>query len=203
MAELTVTRALAELKHLSNVIKKQTALVNFTTLLTKANRHQIVPEQFNKTCKADFQSLTDLLKRHDTLKSAIIASNATTKVTIGTETLTVAEVIERRQSLPIKKALLDRMRNQRDLVQRQFEAANVQMETELQRFLEVQFGNSSKTPEIEATSKQFRDSRRSEILDPLTIDAEISKLSEYIDNYDKEANLVLSESNAVTKLKLK
>ncbi len=203
MSELTVTRALAELKHLSNVIKKQTALVNFTTLVTKANRHQIAPEQFSKTCKADFQSLNDLLKRHDTLKSAIIASNATTRVNIGADNLTVAEVIERRQSLPIKKTLLDRMRAQRDTVQRQFEANNTQMEAELQRLLETQFGNSSKTPEIEGISKQFRDSRRAEVLDPLSIDAEIAKLSEYIDNYDKEANLVLSESNAVTKIHIK
>lgn len=202
MTDLTVTRALAELKHLSNYIKKQTGLANFTTLVTKSNRHQIVPEQFTKTCKADYQSLTDLLKRYDVLKSAIIASNAVTKVTIGADTLTVAEVIERRQSLPIKKALLERMRTQRDLVQRQFEANNTQMETELQRLLETQFGSSSKTPEIEAISTQFRDSRRSVILDPLTIDTEIAKLSEYIDNYDKEANLVLSESNATTKMRL-
>ncbi len=202
--ELTITRALAELKHLTKCIEKTTTASNFVTLVTKSNRHLVNEKDFISNGKSQYQSLNDLMKRYNQIKTAIIQSNASTQVKIGQDTYSVAEVIERRQSLPMYKTLLERLRTQRDQVNRQFELNNQQMETDLQKLLESQFSGSGKVKDEDVTNiaTPFRESRKSQIVDPLGIDVEITKLTSYIDNFDHEANFVLSESNALTKITL-
>jgi len=201
---ITVTRALAELKHLDKRIKKQIDAGNFIVLITKANKHSINQDDFTRNSKADYQSVTDLVLRYNQIKSAIIQSNAVTKVKLGHRTYSVADVIERRQSLPLTRAILDRLRVQRDLVKRTQEANNSQMEMELQKLLETQFSGTgaskSHSSDIESISNAFRESKKSVILDPLQIDQEIARLTAEIEQFDHEANFVLSESNAMTKL---
>ena len=51
-------------------------------------------EEFKKRTTSDFQSLNDLIKRRNQVKNAIVSSNAVTKVTVGGQTMTVAEAIE-------------------------------------------------------------------------------------------------------------
>jgi len=176
---------------------------SFTVLVTKTNSRSINQELYTLNSKAEYQSITDLIGRYNKIKSAIILSNATTNVKIGKDTYTVADVIERRQSLPHFKNLLDRLKSQRESTRRSLELHNSQTENDLQALLVGSFGRSTtKTSpdEVENISGPFRENRKAILLDPIGIDSKITELDTYIDNFDREANFVLSESNALTKV---
>jgi hypoxanthine phosphoribosyltransferase len=203
---LTITRALSELKLLDKRIAKKVTECTFTSVISKKNKHLVNQDQFSSNAKEDYQSIDDLIKRYNKIKSAIILSNSVTDVKLGNDVLTVAEVIERKQSLHYKKRLLEQLKRNRELSNTTMQHSNQQMEGDLQRLLETSFGktsnNKTNADDIENISKAFRESNQSRVLDPIGVDVKITELEKEIDEYDREANFVLSESNALTKIAL-
>jgi hypothetical protein len=201
---LTITRALSELKLLDKRLQKKISTGNFTTVISRKNKHLVNEQQFVLNAKDEYQSIDDLIKRYNKIKTAIIISNSVTDVKIGNEVLKVSEVIERKQSLHYKKSLYEQLKRNREATNTMIQNTNQQMEGDLQRLLETSFGKTSNTKtnadDIENISKAFRDNNQSRVLDPISIDTVISELEKEIDEYDREANFVLSESNALTKI---
>ena len=206
MEEITITRALAELKLLDSRIQKKTQESDFVFLLSKRNKSNVNVETLTNNAKGSFQSVVDLIKRRQSLKSAIILSNASTKVKLNGQDMTVAEVIECKQLVELYKSLLSKLQQNRTNVISQVERNNQQMETDLQKLLEINFGKSSNaktnTDDIENISKTYREQNKTEMLDCINIDSKIKEVSELIEQYEKEANFVLAESNATTKIKV-
>ncbi len=206
MEEITITRALAELKFLDSRISKKTAESDFAFLLSKKNRNNLNTETLTTNAKGSFQSIVDLIKRRQTLKSAIILSNSSTKVKLNGEDMTVAEVIECKQLVQLYKDLLLKLKQNRETVLSQVERNNQQMELDLQKLLEINFGKSSNaktnTDDIENISKTYREQNKSEMLDCINVDSKIKEVEELINKYETETNFVLSESNAMTKIKV-
>ena len=206
MEDITITRALAELKLLDSRIQKKTQESDFVFLLSKRNKSNVNVETLTNNAKGSFQSVVDLIKRRQTLKSAIILSNASTKVKLNGQDMTVAEVIECKQLVELYKSLLSKLQQNRTNVISQVERNNQQMETDLQKLLEINFGKSSNaktnTDDIENISKTYREQNKTEMLDCINIDSKIKEVSELIEQYEKEANFVLAESNATTKIKV-
>ena len=60
--------------------------------------------------KADYQSIEALIKRRNAIKSAIVVSNATTKIEVAGVKMTVAEAIERKTSISYDIQLLDKLK---------------------------------------------------------------------------------------------
>lgn len=206
MEEITITRALAELKLLDSRINKKTKDSDFVFLLSKKNRNNLNTETLTTNAKGSFQSIVDLIKRRQTLKSAIILSNANTKVKLNGEEMTVAEVIECKQLVELYKGLLLKLKQNRENVLTQVEKNNQQMELDLQKLLEINFGKSSNsktnTDDIENISKTYREQNKTEMLDCVNIDSKIKEVEELINKYETETNFVLSESNATTKINI-
>lgn len=206
MEEITITRALVELKLLDSRISKKTAESDFAFLLSKKNRNSLNTDTLTTNAKGSFQSIVDLIKRRQSLKSAIILSNSNTKVKLNGENMTVAEVIECKQLVQLYKDLLLKLKQNRETILSQVEKNNQQMELDLQKLLEINFGKSSNvktnTDDIENISKTYRDQNKSEMLDCVNIDSKIKEVEELINKYDSETNFVLSESNAVTKIRV-
>jgi hypothetical protein len=201
MEEITITRALAELKLLDNRINKKIYDSEFVQILSKKSRHNVDSPSI---LKGNFQSITDLINRRKNIKSAIILSNAKTKVKLNGEEITVAEVIERKQLVEFYKALLDKMKRNREQVLTQVERQNQQMEADLQKILEINFGKSNNlktnSDDIETISKTYRENNKTDVIDPLNIEQKIIDIENIIDQYETESNFVLSESNAITKI---
>jgi hypothetical protein len=197
---ISITRALAELKLLDNRIEKQIDTNDFVHFISKKKSHNIT--QLTQNAKSSYQSITDLISRRNALKSAIILSNSRTTVRLGNKTLTVAEVIEGRQVVPLYKQLLQKLKMNRENVTYQVERATIQMETDLQKILEINFGknNNLKTnsDDIDTISKTYRENNKSEMLDCIGIDTRIKELETTIEQYETESNFLLSESNATT-----
>lgn len=204
MEELTITRALAELKLLDKRITKKIESSNFISWKSRKNNN-FNSDAFTANSIADYQSILDLVNRRNRIKSAMILSNANTKVMLGENEITVAEVIERKQNVQYWKSLYEKLRMNRESITSMVERNNQQMETELHRILELNFGKTSSTKtnsdDIENISKAYRESNKSEIVDPINIDQKMKDLEKLVDEYEREANFVLSESNATTKIR--
>jgi hypothetical protein len=204
MESITITRALAELKLLDSRIKKKITESEFVFFLSKKNKSNINQETLVNNSKAQIQSISDLIDRRKNLKSSIVLSNANTMVNLAGETMSVAEVIERKQLVEYYKQLLDRMKFNRESVLNQVERQNQLMEVDLQKILEINFGKNStaktNSDDIDNISKTYRELNKAEVLDGVNIDSKIKEIEELINRYETESNFVLSESNAITKI---
>jgi transcriptional regulatory protein LevR len=131
-------------------------------------------------------------------------SNAVTEVKIGEETMTVAEAIERKSSIEYHKALLQTMRHQLHYVQTRVQELEEETRDRLDRLLESKLGKEGKTREedLKAITKNFEEKNMPKIIDPLNLQKQIEDLDEYIDNFENEVDLVLSESNAQTEIEV-
>lgn len=204
MEEITITRALAELKLLDSRIQKKIAESEFVFFVSKKNKSNVNQDTLVSNSKSSVQSITDLIERRKNLKSSIIISNAVTKVKLGGEEMTVAEVIERKQLVEYYKQFLNKMKQNRELVLNQVERQNQVMETDLQKILEINFGKNTtartNSDDIENISKTYREHNKAEVLDGVGVDVKIKEIEELINRYETESNFVLSESNATTKI---
>lgn len=202
MTQITVTRALAQVKALNDRITRGTA-VSFVSTLTGGKHNTGKPEQeVSAQLVANLQSVTDLIKQRATLKGAIVRSNAVTKVTIAGVEMTVAEAIERKASIVYDKALLQQLQMQLQQQQAKAEKENVLMQARLDQLIQTAVGKDRKVDESElkAITGPFEKQNRAELLDPSNLSKIIEDLKKSIDSFDEEVDYALSEINAVTKI---
>ncbi len=196
---ITATRALSELKLLDKRIQKKTQSACFLT-------SKIGNEIKNNSCTAesDLQSITDLISRRAKIKSALMRSNSTTVVKISSESMTVAEAIEKKSSIDYLANLLDELRDQRYNIQTDTERNNSRAQERLDNLLVSTFGKDLKArpSEITEVSDVFWKANKCEVVDDIEIDKKITELDEYIDNFMSEIDLCLSEINAKTEITL-
>lgn len=104
--QMLVTRGLNELKLLDSRIHRKIGEAEFVGAAKVAAVNidgKTTKEAYKMNAKADYQSLMELIKRRNRIKSAIIASNAVTMVEVAGKRMTVAEAINKwqwGQSLP-------------------------------------------------------------------------------------------------------
>jgi hypothetical protein len=181
MPQISVTQGLAELKLLDKRINKELSYVFWAKVSTKNSRVDEV--SLKKTAQAEYQSYMDLVKRRDTIKRAIVISNATTPVSIGTKwSGTVAEAIEHKASLTYKKSLLDKIKRCMSTVDSEYASATEALERRLDGLLSSELGKDVKV----------------EIVDPLDLVKMAKELGDEIDSFETNVDWVLSEANGKT-----
>ena len=101
MRKISITEALNELKLYDSKILKAITNAKLVGAAKKFSDKVGVfkKEDFEDRAKASYQSVTDLIANRNALKSAIVKSNAITEVTVNGKTMTVAEAIERKNSI--------------------------------------------------------------------------------------------------------
>lgn len=143
----------------------------------------------------------DLVSRRDTIKRAIVLSNATTNVTIGGKWKgTVAEAIEHKSSLSYKKKLLEKMKDDVLAAESDYKTAVEERDSRLDRLLSSELGKDVKTnPEtIAALTASFQETNKIVIVDPLNLKSKAGELEEEIDIFESNVDWVLSETNGKT-----
>ena len=195
---MSVTQALAELKLLDKRINKALDYVTWADVKTKA--HPVDTERFAKTVRAQYQSFTDLVKRRDAIKRAVVTANATTRVKVGAWEGTVAEAIEYKTSIAYKKRLLDEMRSQMIRAREKFQEQQEAVDGRLEKLLHSELGKDVKTsPEtITALTNSFRENNKVELVDPLDLTGCIVALEDEIEAFETNVDWVLSETNGKT-----
>jgi hypothetical protein len=200
--QMSITQALAELKLLDKRIQKALDHVEWADVKSKSN--PIDSEKFTRTARAEFQSFADLVKRYDTIKRAVVLSNATTRVRVGTWEGTVAEAIEYKRSIYYKRRLLDVMKNQLFTAKELYKTQQEAVDARLEKLLHSELGKDVKTsPEtITALTNTFRENNKVEIVDPLDLAARTRELEEEIESFETNVDWVLSETNGKTMIQI-
>lgn len=198
MATISVTQALAELKLLDKRIQKALDYVTWADVKTKS--HPVDADKFSRTVHAEYQSFLALVQRRDTMKRAVVTSNAATHVKVGKWEGTVAEAIEYKTSIHYKKRLLDTMRAQLLTAKSQFTSHQESVDSRLEKLLHSELGKDVKTsPEtITALTNSFRENNKVELVDPLDLAARTRELEEEIESFETNVDWVLSETNGKT-----
>lgn len=214
--KITVQQGLNELKLLDSRINK---LIQKLKVFFAENKNG---ELFNKNDtkklengKSELASLLQLIKNRSELKQKIVQSNAVTKVVVANVEYTVAEAIEKKDSISYEQNLVAKL--QRDLgdVESNIQRYNAKLDEELNRQIQVHLGN--------ATDK--KDDSTKEIIEMLTKRQEkeklsvkdfsvnykgqnvsIAKLHDLIDDdvqaFLSEVDYVLTHSNVLTQIEL-
>ena len=209
MAErMSVARALVELKMLEKKIGKAIGLLDPVTMkigdrLPVGIRNQ---EEFEREAKAGKQKIDTLISRKKAIKAAVVNSNANTNVRVGEKDMTVAEAIERKNSIEIDTEFLEHLVSQWDLVEKSINSHNNKMEERLQANLQELYGKESsskiKSEEYEALARPFRKDNEAKLVDPLGVKNIITKMREDIDDFESNVDITLTESNARTDIEI-
>jgi hypothetical protein len=203
---ITITRALTELKLLDKRITKE--INGFKPVgLIQSRKNTVIntsktKEDFSKEAKEMYQSITDLIKRRANIKSAIVKSNSETNVKINGISMSVAEAIERKNSIKYEKALHQRFNQEGIQATTQREQHNTNLQNQVEQMLLNNYGKDRKAnaDEYEAIAKPFTEANELNFVDPLDFDKTNKGLVEDIEKFESEVDFVLSESNAKTKI---
>lgn len=205
MAEKTMSihQALAELKMYESKIFKASR-EDFVTSNRKGNEKigSYTKAEYANVLKGNLDKVKALINNKKVIKSAVVLSNANTKVTIGGIEYTVAEAIERKNMLNLEKQLLTSMRNQYSMCSSKIEMENNNLTSRLESYLKSVVNEKDKNnPEIvKQYEKQFKDVNEYELIDPNKIAEAISDLEKSIEDFETEVDYKLSESNTITQI---
>lgn len=208
MRKISITEALNELKLYDSKINKAISAGRFTGASKKSSDKvgAIKKEDFEEKAKASYQSVTDLIKNRNTLKSAIVKSNAVTEVTINGKTMTVAEAIERKNSIDYEVCLLNEMKRQYVTATDTVNKENKKVDNKVDELIQTLVGKDSDKKvdkdAIEAIESPYRLKNEWELIDPIKIFDEMLKLEEEIDGFKTNCDTALVISNAITSVEV-
>lgn len=203
--KLTVHKALSELKILNDRIQREIDDIQFV-LINKHSNQKIngapVKEYMEQT-KEKYQSVTTLINRRNAIKRAVTRSNAVTTVDINGTEYTVAEAIDMKAvGVNHLRQLLQRMEYQFKQAQNQAERENGdRLDNRADDYMRSLYQNTdlkNMTDELKKVRENFITAQTVEILDPVKVTDEITKLRDKIDAFMSEVDSALSVSNALT-----
>lgn len=208
MRKITVTEALKELKLYDDKIYKAIGRAEFVGAAKKNS--ELIGHKKKSTyeidAKSSFDSITAMIDNRDALKSAIVNSNAITKVEIGGVTMTVAAAIEKKSSIEYDKRFLYAMKEQFDQAVSTVSRENAKVDAQCDRLIETQLSGDNKQKidkvDIEAFTAPYRKQREFAIVDPLDIEKRIVELETNIDTFEAEVDTKLNVSNALTTIEI-
>ncbi|MER1987574.1 MAG: hypothetical protein ABS949_08580 [Solibacillus sp.] len=200
--KLSLHRALSELKMLNERIEAATEKVELVRANRKSNEkiNGMPIEEFKKDMQGSYDKVMSLIAYRNRLKALVVASNAQTTVKVGSATMTVAEAIERKQSITFEKEVLENLRRQYQRAITHVTAANEALPEKLETYLINILGNKDKQSpdEVKLHTETFMKRNEYELIDPMNIKKIIETLTAEIEEFESEVDAVLSESNATT-----
>lgn len=194
---MSVTQALAELKLLRSRIESSYEGTKFITLKTK--RNDVDVDAFERRAKASAQSFEDLLSRYTRIKSAIVVSNATTRVKVAGVEYTVAEAVERKRTLQFEKDYLNTLKAQLRDATNAYDVEQKALQERLDRLLLQELGKEAKTnvDVVYQFTTSFLKNHKAELVDPLKLSDYIRAREKTIEEFQTNVDWTLSESNGV------
>jgi len=199
-SRMSVHRGLAELKLYGNKIEtlSNSQFVVANKLSNKTIGGRTVDELTNQI-KGHFDKMVALIENRKRIKDAIVQSNAVTIVDIGDREMTVAQAIERKNSVEFEKQFLYNLKRQFMAENGAVEKANNELPSKLETYLEKTLGTEKREIEtVKALTKVFEDTNKYGLIDPSHIQNYITKLEEEINDFETKVDYSLSEVNATT-----
>lgn len=200
--EISVTRALTELKTLDKRIQAATTADSVFVSVSGQLRK---PHPEATSAISRFQHINDLIERRRKLKSLLTISNATTLVKICDMEMTVAEAIEMKSSIKHKKTLLNTLKRQYADALAEIENVNEMQRNMLQKQLgakDKDGGVSLSAKELSVYSEEYMKVNGLSLYDPIGIKDKMTQLENFITEFESQVDHVLSEKNATTLIKV-
>ena len=207
--KMTIDKALAELKTMDDRINKTIRSTSYV-LAAKHSAEKIngvKVNNFKEQMRSGYQKVTDLIKRRDAMKRAVVLSNATTKVKIGDNEYTVAEAIEmKNHGMEFRSALLRQMNSdyiaaQNDLARNGGEALEKKSEQYVLAVIAAQPKDSKMSADsdvMKGLRQTYIENNTYDLIDPLDITKVMEALDAEINEFNAEVDAALSVSNALT-----
>lgn len=208
MEKMTITRALSELKLLDSKIQKLILETRFVDASEgdKPPKGFSSVQEFQKYIESLLQSYDDLCFRRNKIKAAVVKSNADTMVSIGNQQYTVADVIERKRTIQTDTELLLKMKQAYMIVTNKVSDDNARVYNALDAQLTALYGktDSKKISEEDhdAVAKPYLKKREWKVVTCDGFNSFISKKEAIVEEFLMLADIVLSESNAVTTIEV-
>lgn len=204
---MTIHRGLAELKVLENRINKTIFEGKFCGAVKQSMKKLdgVSIDDYKTASQSSYDTIADLIARHDAIKKAIAISNAKTIVTIAGKEYTVAEAIYMNQhGIDFKLRLYNQLSDQYSAAIRNIESTNAMLSDRADRYVTNGISASEKANMDADTIRDMRDDyidRETMILvDGISIKEKMENLAAEIDKFKAEADAVLSVSNATTEI---
>lgn len=201
---MNIHEALTELKMLEKRIPAEIKEVVWVV----ANKHSspmvngVKLADYNDRVKSQYQKVSDLIRRRDAIKRAVVQSNAVTVVTIAGVEYTVAEAIDRKNhAMEFLSDLQEQMVADYRRAERSAQMENANLEARADQYMKTMIGNSDTkgmSAENRATRDAFIAAQTVELVDPIGVLAVATELVEQIGVFMSKVDSALSTSNALT-----
>ena len=124
--------------------------------------------EYEKQMQASYDKVVGLMSYRNKIKALVVQSNANTKVMVGKEEMTVAEAIERKQSIQYEKNLLEIIQHQHRSAINTVAKENDALPGKLETYLINILGNKDKQSpeEVKLHTETFMKRNEFEIIDP-------------------------------------
>lgn len=197
--KMTVHRALGEIKLYD---KKIVDLLNKDFVISSKKRlskiHGIEIDKYKEEMKANLQSLRALIKNRQILKSAIAKSNETTLVSIGGETMTVLDAIERKNFMNMRISIVNTLKAQFNRADREVHNYEDNLQTNLENYIKNTTKELNNKDLIDSLTESYKNLNEVILIDPNNLRNVIEEMTRENDRFNTEVDYVLSESNSNT-----
>lgn len=197
--KMTIHRALGEIKLYD---KKIVDLLDKDFVLASKKRigkvHGIDVEKYKEEMKANLQSLRALMRNRQILKSAIAKSNETTMVTIGGETMTVLDAIERKNFMNMRMSVVNTLKAQFNRADREVRAYEDNLQANLENYIKNTTKELNNKDLIDSLTESYKNLNEVVMIDPNNLRVVIEEMTKENDQFNTEVDYVLSESNSNT-----
>lgn len=205
MEKILVTKGLNELKLLDSRINRKIEEGEFVAS-AKASainvNGKISKESYKSNAKGNYQSIIDLIRRRNQIKSAIILSNSITKVDIAGKTMTVAEAIDKKNSITYELALLEKLTFEYNIASDKIIKENDKVDESIEQLLNTAYGKEGKEKitqgSYDAIAEPYRKANEYALVDGLDIEKVIKTMKEDVESFLSEVDTALQISNSTT-----
>lgn len=213
---MTVQQALNELKVLDSRVATKVSNLGQETSAVQADKKLLGTQNSRKTVQeflddavSKLQSANDLINYRRALKSAVLQSNAVTKVTVADKEMTVAEAIEYKNSISLEWNLVNSLElgiTKAELLTAKY---NEDVERKLERNIDSILGNEKdrKTQddlEVIETLRANAEKSKAEIVVPeigkVKLTDYVSKKREELEDFESNVDFILTASNVTTNI---
>jgi hypothetical protein len=162
-------------------------------------------EDFQQKVKSTYESVKALINRRTLIKRAIVKKNAEVVIKINEQEMTLAEAIERKNSIQYEEQLLAEMERQYTQLMNELGDKKEYYRDKLDRHIEMIVGKDNKEKKEKykddvALLDYFNKEHEPKFIDPLDLKEEIEKLELSIATFKEKVDNVLTAANVMNNI---
>ena len=205
---ITLNEALAKIKLLNKKVADKTNKLKLTSYAPKNSetekKNNKLKKDFIEKGKSDLQEIQDLIKNIKEIKGKLVIANATNYVTVAGVQYTIAEAIERKNSIGREIDLLQHISTDYHADKTYVDNINQQNQTRLDSRINVLLGNSDRKDckdLIDAITENAK-KEEFEVVNESIVSDLIDKMQEEINDFISNVDVQLTIANSTVSIEI-